>query len=95
MDTSLKYEERIRTQKRCMVPFGKGRRNCLGQALATAELYSTFGNIFWRFDDVMVEEGVMREDLGLVELFLGYHPKEARKLRILRGENCVTGVALC
>ncbi|KAK3954727.1 cytochrome P450 [Pseudoneurospora amorphoporcata] len=83
---SQKDEERIRMQERCMVPFGKGSRNCLGQALAMAELYSTLGNIFWPFDDLVVEEGVTREDLGLVELFLGYHPREARKLRILRGK---------
>ncbi|KAJ4409188.1 hypothetical protein N0V85_004122 [Neurospora sp. IMI 360204] len=69
-------EERIRIQERCMVPFGKGSRNCLGQALAMAELYSTLGNMFWRFDDLVVEE-----------LFLGYHPRGARKLRILRGRE--------
>lgn len=58
-----------------MVPFGKRSRNCLDQALEMAELYSTMGNIFWRFDDLVVEEeGVTREDLGLVELLLGYHP---------------------
>lgn len=80
-------EERIRMQERCMVPFGKGSRNCLGQVLAMAELYSTLGNIFWRFGDLVVEDGMTREDLGLVELFLGYHPRGARKLKVLRREG--------
>ena len=43
-------KKRFRMQDRCRVPCGKGSENCLGQALATAELLSTMGNIFWRFN---------------------------------------------
>lgn len=71
----LETKKRFRMQDRCRVPCGKGSRNCSGQALTTAELYSTIGNIFWRVDILVVEEGVTREDLGLVELFKGNHLK--------------------
>lgn len=51
-------KERIRMQERCMVPCGKGSGSCLGQAMVTAELYSTMGDILWRFDvlGMVVEE---------------------------------------
>ncbi|KAK3314872.1 cytochrome P450 [Apodospora peruviana] len=79
--------EKVRARERCMIPFGRGSRNCLGQNLAMAELYATVGSIFHRFDDLQVAPDFGREDLALVGLFLGYHPRKARKFKIVRREQ--------
>ncbi|KAK0634554.1 cytochrome P450 [Bombardia bombarda] len=76
--------DRVRERERCLAPFGKGSRNCLGQNLAMAELYATVAAIFHRFDDLGVGPDFGREDLALVELLLGYHPRRARLFRIVR-----------
>lgn len=83
--------EKLRFREKCMIPFGRGSRNCIGQNLAMCELYSTVAAIFHRFGfDPAQGEGRLevgpnfgREDLALVELFLGYHPVKARKFGVV------------
>ncbi|KAM7201232.1 cytochrome P450 [Naviculisporaceae sp. PSN 640] len=83
--------DKLRFREKCMIPFGRGSRNCIGQNLAMCELYSTIGAIFHRFGfDPAEGEGRLdvgpnfgREDLALVELFLGYHPVKARKFGVV------------
>ncbi|KAK3684317.1 cytochrome P450 [Podospora appendiculata] len=74
----------IRARERCLVPFGRGSRNCLGQNLAMCELYATVAGVFRCFDDIEVHPGFGREDLRMVELLLGYHPRKARRFRVVR-----------
>jgi len=76
--------EKIRLREKCLIPFGRGSRNCLGQTLAMSELYSTVALIFHRFDGLEVGPDFGREDLQIVELFLGYHPKKARKFKVVK-----------
>ena len=75
----------IRAREKCMVPFGRGSRNCLGQALAMCELFYTTGTIFRHFEPgtIGVHPDFGREDLQMTELLLGYHPRNARKFRIV------------
>lgn len=79
--------ELIRAREKCMVPFGRGSRNCLGQVLAMAELHYTIGTIFRHFPPgtIRVHPDFGREDLQLTELLLGYHPRNARKFKIVGG----------
>jgi cytochrome P450 len=39
-------EEEVRERRRCLVPFSKGSRMCVGMNLAYAELYLTIGRLF-------------------------------------------------
>ncbi|KAK3321501.1 cytochrome P450 [Cercophora scortea] len=82
---------KIRARERCLVPFGRGSRNCLGQNLAMCELYATAGGIFRRFEDLEVHPDFGREDLRMVELLLGYHPRNARRFRIVRKGGVAIG----
>jgi cytochrome P450 len=41
--------------KRRLVPFGKGKRSCLGRELGQAELYYTLAAVFRRFDFELVD----------------------------------------
>lgn len=77
----------IRAREKCLVAFGRGSRNCLGQPLAMCELHYTVGCIFRRFKpgQLRVHPDFDREDMQLTELLLGYHPRKARKFRIVGG----------
>ncbi|KAK3386528.1 cytochrome P450 [Podospora didyma] len=77
-----------RARDRCMIPFGRGSRNCLGQNLALAELYYSVAAIFRKFGATVdnclrIHPDFARSDLDIVELLLGYHPRKARKLRVV------------
>jgi hypothetical protein len=50
------------------------------------EIYCTLGAIFHRFEGLKVTEDFGSEDLEVRELLIGYHPKGARKLKLL-GKN--------
>ena len=39
------------------LPFSFGKQNCIGQSLATAEIYTVAARIFSEFDLEIVEEG--------------------------------------
>ncbi|KUJ17651.1 cytochrome P450 [Mollisia scopiformis] len=80
--------EEVRARERCLMPFSKGSRNCVGQNLAMCEVYCSLGAIFRRFDDMQVYGGFTHSDMEMVDLFIGYHPRKAKKLKIYR-----TGVA--
>ncbi|KAK5660828.1 hypothetical protein OQA88_12199 [Cercophora sp. LCS_1] len=87
LENDKEKAELVRAREKCMVPFGRGSRNCLGQALAMCELWYALGDIFRRFPpgSLAVHPDFGREDLQLTELLLGYHPRNARKFRIVRG----------
>ncbi|KAK0653179.1 cytochrome P450 [Cercophora newfieldiana] len=82
-------EDRIWAQEKCLVAFGRGSRNCLGQAVAMCELFYTIGTVFRHFPpgSIDVHPEFSREDLQLTELLLGYHPRKARKFKIVSGRN--------
>ncbi|KAM7182881.1 putative cytochrome P450 E-class, group I [Rhypophila sp. PSN 637] len=83
--------DKICAQERCMIHFGRGTRNCVGQNLAMCELYVCLAAIFHRFGydaapgegRLEAEPGFVREDLRILELILGYHPVNARKFGIV------------
>ncbi|KAK0741793.1 cytochrome P450 [Apiosordaria backusii] len=75
----------VHARERSLVTFGRGTRNCLGQNLAMCELYYSVASIIHRWDDLKVHPDFGREDVQLVEFLLSYHPKKARKLRLIRG----------
>lgn len=84
---SKEKADQIRARDKCMVPFGKGSRNCLGQTLAMCELHYTIESIFRLYEPgtLAIHPDFGREDLELTELLLGYHPRKARKFRIVKG----------
>lgn len=51
------------------------------------ELYYAVAAVIRRWDDLEVHPDFGREDLQLVELLLGYHPKNSRKLRFIRSQH--------
>ena len=69
---------------RCLVSFSRGSRNCIGQNLAMCELYCTLGLVFHRFNDLGAYHDFGREDLEMVELLIGYHPRKARQFKMVR-----------
>lgn len=71
------------------MPFSKGSRNCVGKNLAMCEVYCSLGAIFRRFDDLKVDPNFGHEDLEMVDIFLGYHPRKARKLKVYREATTV------
>jgi cytochrome P450 len=77
-------------RERFLVPFSKGTRNCVGSALAMAEMYAVIGNVFRRFacgdgDAVgmrLWESG--KEDVEMaVDFFVSYIRFESQGLRLL------------
>lgn len=80
----LGSEDEVRDRERCLVPFSRGSRNCVGKNLAMSELYFLIGTVFCRFDDLEVHPDFGKEDLEMVELLVGYRPRKARKFRVVR-----------
>lgn len=66
-----------------LVPFSKGRRICIGQALAMCEVYMAIGLLFPRFDDLKATD-VGLEDLVYEDYFGAFHPKNARKFKVIK-----------
>ncbi|KAK4178718.1 cytochrome P450 [Triangularia setosa] len=75
----------VHARERALVSFGRGTRNCIGQNLAMCELYYSVASIIRRWDDLKVHPDFGREDVKLVEFLLSYHPRKARKLRLVGG----------
>ncbi|KAH8887801.1 cytochrome P450 [Thozetella sp. PMI_491] len=84
--------EEVRARERCLVPFSKGIRNCVGQTLAMIEIYYGLGAIFHRFDDLQVHPNFGPEDLVVVDLLIGYHPKRARKFHVMKRAPTATAL---
>ncbi|KAF4468952.1 benzoate 4-monooxygenase cytochrome P450 [Fusarium albosuccineum] len=69
---------------KCLVPFSRGRRMCIGQNLAWCELYVTLGTLFRRFEDLRAFE-VDAEDMVYVDYFSAFNPPEKRRFKITSG----------
>ena len=70
---------------KCLVPFSRGRRMCIGHDLAWCELYVTLGTLFRRFPDLRAFE-VDAADMVYVDYFTAYHPLEKRRFRVVSGD---------
>lgn len=86
-DASRNSAEVVRARERALVPFSRGTRACIGQNLAVCEMFCTIAALFHRFDGLAVEPGFRRSDLDVIELLIGYHPKRARRFKIVNGGN--------
>jgi hypothetical protein len=53
------------------------------------EVYCCLGAMFRRFDNLKVAPGFGHEDLEMVDLFIGYHPRKAGKLKVFREAEVV------
>lgn len=84
-DASRQPSSVVRARERALVPFSRGTRACIGQNLAVCEMFCTLAALFHRFDNLAVEPGFRRRDLDMVELLIGYHPKRARRFKIVQG----------
>ncbi|PKS08510.1 hypothetical protein jhhlp_004895 [Lomentospora prolificans] len=70
-----------RAGEKCLVPFSKGSRMCIGQNLAMAEVYLTIGTLFRRFDNLVAYD-VGPEDMTYVDYFTAFHPKGSRPFKV-------------
>jgi len=73
-------------QEKFLVPFSKGNRMCIGQPLAMCELYVSIGRLFRTFGDLKPID-VGPEDMVYEDYFGAFHPKDARKFRVLRTDS--------
>jgi cytochrome P450 len=73
-------------REKFLVPFSKGNRMCIGQPLAMCELYVSIGQLFRRFGDLKPID-VGPEDMVYEDYFGPFHPKDARKFRVLRVDS--------
>ena len=73
----------LREREKCLVPFSRGSRACIGQNLALCELYVTLGTLFRQFDDLAAFD-VGPEDMTYVDYFTAFHPKGSRPFKVVR-----------
>ena len=64
---------------RCLVPFSRGSRSCIGQNLAMCEIYVTLGTLFRRFGDLAARDV---GELLYLDFLNAYHPEERQKLKV-------------
>ncbi|KAK7420830.1 hypothetical protein QQZ08_010231 [Neonectria magnoliae] len=69
-------------REKCLVPFSRGRRMCIGHNFAWCELYVTLGTLFRRFEDLRPFE-VTAEDMVYEEYFTAFNPPDKRKFRVV------------
>lgn len=70
-------------RQKCLVPFSRGSRGCIGQNLAMCELYVVLGVFFRRFG--FGEARLVTTDVGELtykDYFNVYHRREEEKLRV-------------
>lgn len=72
----------VRAREKCLVPFSRGSRACIGQDLARSELYIMLGTLFRRFDDLAAFD-VGPEDMVYVDYFSAFHPKSSRAFKVV------------
>ena len=72
----------VRAREKCLVPFSRGSRMCIGQNLALCELYVTLGTLFRRFDNLSAFD-VGPEDMTYVDYFTAFHPKGSRAFKVV------------
>jgi cytochrome P450 len=75
-----------RTREKCLVPFSRGSRTCIGQNLAVCELYVMLGTLFRRFDSLAAWD-VGPEDMTYVDYFTSFHPKDSRTFKVVEKEG--------
>lgn len=56
----------------------------MGQNLALCELYSLLGGLFHHSNDLQVAPEFGPQDMELIELLIGYHPRPANKFRFMK-----------
>src|SRR5262245_288515 len=71
--------EIIRSREKCLVPFSRGQRMCIGQNLAMCELYVTLGSLFRRFEHLQTP---YLGPLTYLDYFTAYHPDDFPKLKV-------------
>jgi cytochrome P450 len=69
---------------KCLVPFSRGRRMCVGMNLAWCELYVTLGTLFRQFE-TLEAFNVGDEDMVYQEYFSAFHPPDKRKFQVVVG----------
>lgn len=72
----------VRAREKCLVPFSRGSRACIGQNLAMSELYIFLGTFFRRFDNLEAFD-VGPEDMTYVDYFTAFHPKGSRSFKVV------------
>ena len=72
----------VRSREKCLVPFSRGSRACIGQNLAMCELYVTLGMLFHRFDNLEAFD-IGPEDMEYVDYFTAFHPKGSRAFKVV------------
>jgi cytochrome P450 len=72
----------VRAREKCLVPFSRGSRTCIGQNLALCELYVMLGTLFRRFDNLDAFD-VGPQDMGYVDYFSAFHPKGSRAFKVV------------
>ncbi|KAK1756780.1 cytochrome P450 [Echria macrotheca] len=70
----------VAAQNKCLVPFSKGSRGCIGQNLAMCEMYVTLGTLFHRFGDLTAEDV---GELVYMDYFNAFNPTD-QNLRVFR-----------
>lgn len=77
----------VHAREKCLVPFSRGSRMCIGQNLALCELYVTLGTLFRRFDNLAAFD-VGPEDMTYTDCFTAFHPKSSRAFKVvLKGDK--------
>ncbi|KAH6893038.1 cytochrome P450 [Thelonectria olida] len=71
---------------KCLIPFSRGRRMCIGRDLAWCELYVTLGTLFRRFEDLR-PFGVTPEDMVYGDYFSAFHPPDRPRFQVVGGGN--------
>ena len=74
----------MRVREKCLVPFSRGSRMCIGQTLAMCELYVTLATVLRRFESL---KALNVGPLTYVDFFNIYHADDSQKLRVTDGER--------
>lgn len=72
----------VRAREKCLVPFSRGSRTCIGQNLAMCELYVFLGTFFRRFGQLEAFD-VGPEDMEYVDYFTAFHPQGSRAFKVV------------
>lgn len=76
----------VRAREKCLVTFSRGSRTCIGQNLASCELYVTIGTLFRRFENLVAYD-VGPEDMTYVDYFTAFHKKDSRGFRVVEKDE--------
>lgn len=71
----------VRAREKCLVPFSRGSRSCIGQNLAMCEVYVFLGTFFRRFGQLEAYD-VGPEDMELLDYFTPFHRAGSRPFKV-------------